>query len=156
MDIYAPPEGAEGKPVMLWVHGGCFTAGGPRLYNGAALVDTGDVVVVIAHYRLGVFGFLGADQLRERDEDHHSTGNYGHLDVIEALKWVRTNIGAFGGDKNNVTIFGQSSGGCSIAGLLAMPDEFTTINGEPLFHGAIMQSGSFSAWGSTPMKVAQD
>ena len=72
-----------------------------------------------------------------------------------ALKWVRENISAFGGDKHNVTIFGQSSGGCSTAGLLAMPDHLTTIDGEPLFHAAIMQSGGFSAWGSTPMKVAQ-
>jgi carboxylesterase type B len=61
LDIFAPPEGAENKPVMLWVHGGCFTAGGPKLYNGASLVDTGDVVVVVVHYRLGVFGFLGAN-----------------------------------------------------------------------------------------------
>jgi len=88
MDIYAPPAGVEPKAIMLWIHGGCFVAGNSRMYNSKDLVATGDVMVIVPHYRLGVFGYLAADQLRSRDEINFSTGNYAHLDVLEALKWV--------------------------------------------------------------------
>jgi len=154
LDVYAPPPGVVPKAVMFWVHGGCYVAGGPKVYRGQHLVETGEVVVVVAHYRLGVFGFLGADQLRDRDEEHHSTGNYGQLDLVMALKWVQTNIGAFGANPNNVTIFGQSSGAGSVAGLVAMPEQFTTVDSRPLFHAAMMQSGGFANWSSQPMKQA--
>ena len=157
LDVYAPAtKGDTPKAVMFWVHGGCYVAGGPAGYRGSHLVETGDVIVVVAHYRLGVFGFLGADQLRERDEEHASTGNYGQLDLVEALKWVQTNISSFGGDPNNVTIFGQSSGAGSVAGIVSMPEVFTVVDSRPLFHAAIIQSGGYAPWSSQPMKQAQD
>jgi para-nitrobenzyl esterase len=77
LDVYTPPQGTQAKAVMVWIHGGCYVNGSAKAYNGTALATSGDVIVVNIQYRLGVFGYLGADQLRERDTSHHTTGNYG-------------------------------------------------------------------------------
>jgi carboxylesterase type B len=87
LNVYAPKTVTEPVAVMLWIHGGCYVSGDAYAYPGTYLTQTGNVISVIIHYRLGIFGFLGADQLRERDL-HGSTGNYGHLDALHALKWV--------------------------------------------------------------------
>jgi len=82
--------------------------------------------------------------LRDRDDAHHSTGNYGNLDVLQALTWVQQNIETFGANPDNVTIFGQSSGGGSVASLLAMPDKFVYNDSKRLFHAGMMQSGGYT------------
>jgi len=98
------------KPVLLWIHGGAYTNGtaATSWYNGTSLVTRGDVVLVSINYRLGPFGFLGEN-------------NLGILDQISALRWVNRNIVSFGGDPNNVTIFGESAGGSSVVALTASP-----------------------------------
>ena len=98
------------KPVLFWIHGGAYTNGtaATSWYNGSSLVTRGDVVVVSINYRLGPFGFLGDN-------------NLGTLDQISALRWVKRNIESFGGDPNNVTIFGESAGGSSVVALTASP-----------------------------------
>jgi len=123
------------RPVMVWCHGGGFEygSGGADWYDGANLSLRGDVVVVTLNHRLNVFGFLHlADFGSEKFRD---AGNAGLLDIIGALQWVRDNIEAFGGDPNNVTLFGSSGGACKITALLAMP------GARGLFHKAILQSG---------------
>ena len=94
---------------MVWIHGGCFVSGSASGYDGTALAEAHDVVVVAIQYRLGAFGFLGGEALRTRDPSG-STGNWGLLDNVAALKWLSENIGSFGGDPDNVMLFGQSSG----------------------------------------------
>lgn len=129
-----PEPGAE-LPVMVWFHGGGLTRGSGSVpaYDGAALSGRG-VVVVTVNYRLNVFGFLAHPALR-RESPHRSAGNYGVLDQIAALEWVREHIRAFGGDPDNVTIFGESAGSTSVNVLMASP------LAQGLFHRAIGQSG---------------
>jgi len=123
-------------PVMFWIHGGGYTqgAGSYEMYNGAPLAGTEDVVVVSINYRLGFFGFLALPDLAKEDPNH-STGNYGILDQVAALKWVSENISNFGGDPKNVTIFGESAGGVSVCTLLATP------LAAGLFQRGIIESG---------------
>ena len=123
-------------PVMFWIHGGGFTqgSGAYALYNGARLAAERDLVVVTINYRLGALGFLALPELAAEDENK-STGNYGLMDQIQALQWVRDNIAGFGGDPGNVTIFGQSAGGISVCALMASPPA------AGLFHRAINMSG---------------
>ncbi|MCI1648069.1 MAG: carboxylesterase/lipase family protein [Bacteroides sp.] len=124
------------RPVMVWLHGGGYSAGsGQELpsYDGTNLSKKGDVVVVSLNHRLNVLGFL---DLSAYGEKYAKSGNLGLLDLIAALRWVNKNIGAFGGDKDNVTIFGQSGGGGKVSTLLATPAA------AGLFHKAIVQSGS--------------
>ena len=111
----------ERRPVMFWIHGGALTRGfgSAASYDGESLVKKG-VVVVTINYRLGVFGFLAHPELT-RESGHHSSGNYGLLDQIAALEWVRKNIAAFGGDPRRVTIFGESAGSWSVNYLMATP-----------------------------------
>jgi para-nitrobenzyl esterase len=128
-------DGAK-RPVMVWLHGGGFFYGsGDNLpcYNGASLAKKGDVVMVSVNHRLGVFGYLYLDQLG--GEPYAGSGNAGMLDLVLALKWVRENILKFGGDPNNVTIFGESGGGTKVTTLMAMPAA------KGLFHKAIIESG---------------
>lgn len=122
------------RPVMVWIHGGGFThgSGADALYNGVNLVNRGDVVVLAINYRLGALGFL---HLKDRLGEHGVANNLGLLDCIAALEWVRDNIAGFGGDPDNVTIFGESAGSMAIGCLLAMP------GARGLFNRAIMQSG---------------
>jgi para-nitrobenzyl esterase len=141
---------------MYWIHGGCFVEGASDEYSGNDLASHG-VIVVTINYRLGVFGFLGAEELRSRDTATGSTGNYGVMDAIHGLKWVRENIASFGGNPENVTIFGESAGSSLVASLLSAPTDYTTDSeGDDLFHAAILESGGFVKWSSFPMATAQN
>lgn len=112
---------AAGAPVMVWFYGGSFLfgSGADPVFDGAALARRG-VVVVTANYRVGLFGYLAHPDLRA-ESPHHSAGNYGLLDMVAALDWVRANIGSFGGDPANVTAFGVSAGSASLSLLLTSP-----------------------------------
>ena len=136
LNLWTPGLDRARRPVMVWIHGGGFTigAGSQEIYNGSVLARRGNVVIVTINYRLGPLGFL-----RLNDVTHGripSSGNEGLLDQIAALQWVHDNIAEFGGDPDNVTIFGESAGGMSVGALLAMP------SARGLFHKAIAQSGS--------------
>ena len=126
----------ERRPVMVWIHGGGLYAGSSSTpdFDGRVLAQEGAVVVTV-NYRLGVFGFLAHPEL-SRESEHKVSGNYGLLDQIAALQWVRENIAAFGGDPDRVTIFGESGGGRSVCFLMTSPLS------QGLFHRAIAQSGS--------------
>ncbi|HWD48617.1 MAG TPA: carboxylesterase/lipase family protein [Rhizomicrobium sp.] len=136
VNVWTPNIAATKKlPVMVWIYGGGFREGGSAsaLYDGAELARHG-VVVVTLNYRLGLFGFLDLPALAaEHPNEPH--GNYGILDQIAALKWVQANIGAFGGDASNVTIFGESAGGMSVNDLMVSP------LARGLFSKAISESG---------------
>jgi para-nitrobenzyl esterase len=124
------------RPVMVWIHGGGFSTGSGQeqpAYDGASLCKKGDVVVVSLNHRLNVLGFLN---LSGFGQQYRHSANLGLLDIVEALKWVRNNIAAFGGDPDNVTIFGQSGGGRKVSTLLCMP------RAKGLFEKAIVESGS--------------
>lgn len=122
------------QPVMVWIHGGAhqYGSGSQSLYQSNALVEHG-VVLVTINYRLGPFGYLAHPALTE---EAGTSGNYGLLDQAAALAWVRDNIAAFGGDPNNVTIFGESAGAQSVSELMALPAA------DGLYHKVILQSGS--------------
>lgn len=125
------------RPVMFWIHGGGFAAGSSQelpSYDGESLAKTGDVVVVSINHRLNILGFL--DLSAYGDKYKHSANN-SIVDMRVALEWVKANIAGFGGDPNNVTIFGQSGGGAKVNALMAMP------SAKGLFHKAINQSGAF-------------
>jgi para-nitrobenzyl esterase len=136
LNIWTPKLDGANRPVMVWIHGGFFTtgAGSWLVYNGRSLSTRGDVVVVTINYRLGVLGFLNLNEVTKSRIP--ATGNEGLLDQVLALEWVRDNISRFGGDPNNVTIFGESAGAMSEGVLLAMP------KARGLFHRAILQSGA--------------
>ncbi len=137
LNVWTAAFGDGGKrPVMVWLHGGGFVAGSGASvpYDGARLADRRDVVVVTVNHRLGLFGHLWFDE--GAGTDYARSGNAGMLDLILALEWVRDNAAAFGGDPGNVTIFGESGGGCKVSALMAMPAA------KGLFHKAIVQSGS--------------
>jgi len=124
------------RPVMVWLHGGGFSAGsGSRnVFEGTRLCQRGDVVVVTLNHRLSVFGFLYLGAVG--GTEYAESGNAGMLDLVAALRWVHDNISAFGGDPGNVTIFGQSGGAAKVSILMAMPQA------RGLFHKAIIESGS--------------
>lgn len=125
------------RPVMVWIHGGGFSAGSGqalRAYDGEALARRGDVVVVTINHRLNVFGFLNLAEVG--GSDFASSGNVGMVDLVSVLEWVRDNIANFGGDPGNVTIMGQSGGGAKVSILLSMP------SAQGLFHKASIHSGS--------------
>lgn len=124
------------RPVMVWIHGGGFSTGSGQeqpAYDGASLAQKGDVVIVSLNHRLNVLGFLN---LSSFGDAYKNSANLGMLDIVEALKWVQANIANFGGDPDNVTIFGQSGGGRKVSSLLCMP------MAQGLFHKAIVHSGS--------------
>jgi para-nitrobenzyl esterase len=136
LNIWTPSLEGTKRPVMVWIHGGAFATGAGSLgtYNGKYLAARGDVVVVTINYRLGAFGFLN---LRDASDGKlPGTGAEGLADQIAALRWVKANIDGFGGDPDNVTVFGESAGGMSIGALLAAPAA------RGLFHKAIAQSGA--------------
>jgi para-nitrobenzyl esterase len=137
LNVYAPAHATEKSklPVMFWIHGGGYAGGGssePR-HNGDYLPTKG-VVLVTINYRLGVFGFLATADLAK--EANGAAGNYGLLDMIAALAWVKENIAHFGGDPGNVTIFGESAGSFAVSTLMASPAA------RGLFHKAIGESGA--------------
>jgi para-nitrobenzyl esterase len=135
VNVWTPALDGEPRPVLVWLHGGAFLhgSGNEMAFNGDVLSATEDVVVVTVTHRIGLLGFLGLDALGCDGFD--GAGNAGMLDIILALRWVRDNIAAFGGDPSNVTVFGQSGGAMKGATLLAMPAA------AGLFHKLIMQSG---------------
>lgn len=143
LDVFAPavtadavPKGDERWPVMFWIHGGGNSMGWGDQTPPTALVRDHEVVVVSINYRLGIFGWLSHPALRASARGSlDRSGNFATLDMIEALRWVRENIAAFGGDPGNVTIFGESAGGVNVYSLLISP----AASG--LFHAAISQSG---------------
>jgi para-nitrobenzyl esterase len=125
------------RPVMFWIHGGGFAAGSSQelpSYDGENLAKKGDVVVVSINHRLNILGFL---DLSAYGEKYKNSANLSIIDMKTALEWVKTNIANFGGDPDNVTIFGQSGGGAKVNTLMAMP------SAKGLFHKAINQSGAF-------------
>lgn len=136
INIWTPrPDGAK-RPVMLWFHGGGFEigTGSSELYDGTSLARRGDVVVATINHRLNVFGHC---HLAERlGNEYRSSGNAGVLDLVRAMRWVRENIAAFGGDPENVTIFGQSGGGRKVSMCFGSPMS------SGLFDRGIVQSGS--------------
>ena len=130
------------KPVMVWIHGGSNVNGYAHEpnYRGYRLAEAG-VVVVSINYRLGVLGFMAHPRLHNEDENR-SSGYYGLADQVAALEWIKQNIAAFGGDPNNVTVFGESAGGGNISALMRMP------SAKGLFHKAIIQSGALAPYDS--------
>jgi para-nitrobenzyl esterase len=134
LNVWTPGCDRARRPVMVWIHGGAFVlgSGGARLYDGSSLARHGDVVVVTINYRLGAFGFLDLSGVLPGD----TVANAGLRDQIAALEWVRDHIEAFGGDPENVTIFGESAGGMSVGTLLGTPAA------QGLFHRAICESGA--------------
>jgi para-nitrobenzyl esterase len=137
LNIWAPEWPSKtAKAVMVWFHGGGDTEGGSNspYFYGDSLAKRG-VVVVSVNYRLGVFGFMAHPELTQESR-HHASGNYGLLDQIAALQWVRNNIGKFGGDPERVTIFGQSAGAADVERLMVSPLS------KGLFQRAIAESGA--------------
>jgi para-nitrobenzyl esterase len=136
LNVWTPAKTSTEKlPVMVWIYGGAFTTGSgsdPR-FNGVNLSKQ-DVIVVTINYRVGMFGLIAHPEL-SKESPHHSSGNYGLMDMIQALKWVKKNINGFGGDPGRVTVFGQSSGAESIQYLLVSPPA------KGLFQRAISESG---------------
>ena len=136
LNVYTPSvRHKENRPVLVWIHGGGFTEDGARNYDGAKLAADGAVVVTV-NYRLGALGFLTHPALARRAGG--SAGNYGLMDQIAALRWVKRNVVRFGGDPHNVTIAGQSAGGVSVLDLLI------SHRSHGLFQRAIVQSGAFA------------
>ena len=145
LNVWTPAKSSGDRlPVMVWIHGGGFNFGSvtwPRV-DGTNLARRG-VVVVSFNYRLGALGFLAHPAL-SRESEHQVSGNYGLLDQIAALRWVRANIAAFGGNPENVTLFGSSAGASSQAFLMVSP------LARGLFHRAIAQSLGSTAAGPKP------
>src|SRR5207244_5548439 len=138
LNVWTPAVDDARRPVMVWIHGGAFVngSGATPWYDGTRFAEHGDVVVVTINYRLGALGFLHLADVG--GEQYASSGNVGLLDQVAALTWVRDNIATFGGDPDNVTIFGESAGGMSVGRLLRLPWA------RGLFHRAIPQSGASS------------
>jgi len=128
---------SDKRPVMVWIYGGGFTggSGGMAWYDGENLASKGPVIVTL-NYRLGSLGFFAHPELA-KESGHNASGNYGMMDAIAALQWVKRNISAFGGDPNNVTIAGESAGAIMVGALLGSPQA------KGLYHRAIAESGGW-------------
>ncbi len=147
LNVYTPASASPKAklPVMFWIHGGGYSGGGssePR-HNGDFMPGKG-VILITINYRLGVFGFLALPELAA--EQGGSSGNYGLMDMVAALTWVKTNSADFGGDPGNVTIFGESAGSFAVSTLMAAP------SAQGLFHKAIGESGGALASGGLAME----
>jgi para-nitrobenzyl esterase len=140
LNVWAPREAAEPLPVLFWIHGGGFTggSGSTSLYDGTPLAADGAVVVTI-NYRLNVFGFLAHPAL-SAESPHDASGNYGLMDMVAGLEWVRDNIASFGGDPGRVTIFGESAGAGAVMSVMLVPQA------GGLFHRAISESDWIYGW----------
>ena len=142
LNIWAPKtsvakQGADKLPVMVWIHGGGNDSGTGSVFQGHHLAGAKDTIVVTINYRLGLLGWFSHDAIRATSNNQEdASGNFGTLDIIQSLKWVQNNITAFGGDPDNVTIFGESAGGRNVYSMLASP------LAKGLFHKAIVQSGT--------------
>jgi para-nitrobenzyl esterase len=134
LNVWVPQPKAEPRPVMFWIHGGAYFVGfsAQRMYNARPLCEASDAIIVTINYRLGALGFLDFSSFG--DADHVFDTNVGLRDIVAALEWVRDNIAAFGGDPNDVTLFGESAGGGCVTTLMTSP--YAT----GLFHRAIAQS----------------
>ena len=134
LNVWTPALDDSKRPVMVWLHGGGFTtgSGSSNAYDGVRLANRGDVVIVTVNHRLNVFGYLYLD---EYGEEFAGSANAGMLDLVAALAWVRDNIAGFGGDPDNVLIFGESGGGWKVSTLMSMDAA------QGLFHRAVVQSG---------------
>lgn len=150
LNIWTPSLEKANLPVMVFIHGGGFQfgTGSDDAHDGASIAKKG-VILITINYRLGVFGYLSLPQLDEESNGQKS-GMYGILDQIAALRWIKENISAFGGDSNNVTIFGESAGAHSVGILMASPIA------KGLFHKAIGQSGAFWESENGTMKSKKD
>jgi para-nitrobenzyl esterase len=136
LDIKAPVNNFNRRlPVMFWIHGGGNTSGVKDYYDFSELIREHEVLIVTINYRLGPMGWFTHPAIQGLQNGIDKTSNFGTLDIMEALKWVRANIQNFGGDPENITIFGESAGGNNVMSLLASP------MGNGLFHKAISQSG---------------
>jgi para-nitrobenzyl esterase len=141
LNVWTPAVNDGGKrPVLVWLHGRGFTAGAgsETQYIGAGLAKRGDVVVITINHRLNIFGHLYLAEIAGKE--YEASGIVGSLDMILALQWVRDNVETFGGDKNRVTIFGESGGGMKVCTMLTVPAA------KGLFHRAVIQSGSMGTW----------
>ncbi|QIA26625.1 carboxylesterase/lipase family protein [Thermaerobacter sp. PB12/4term] len=148
LNIWSPsPQGR--RPVLVWIHGGAYLTGAGFIpwYDGSSFAREGDVVVVTINYRLGALGFLYLEEAF--GPDFAGSGNLGILDQVAALRWVKENIAAFGGDPDRVTIFGESAGAGSVGVLMAVPAA------RGLFHRAILQSGSGALGVRSPESAAR-
>ncbi|HEY3950271.1 carboxylesterase/lipase family protein [Phenylobacterium sp.] len=133
LNVFAPPH-AKGAPVMVWIHGGGHRTGAGWIYGGENFARDG-VVVVAINYRLGALGYFAHPAIDKAAKPGDPVGNYGLMDQIAALRWVKRNIAAFGGNPQNVTVFGESAGGESTLALLATP------SARGLYQKAIVESG---------------
>jgi para-nitrobenzyl esterase len=147
LNVWTPALDDAKRPVMVWIHGGAFVigSGSSAMYDGASFARRGDVVFVSFNYRLGEIGYT---HLAHLDASYAGSGNCAVLDQVAALEWVQANIAGFGGDPDNVTIFGESAGGMSVGTLLGTPAA------KGLFHKAIPQSGA--AHNAMPAKLATE
>ena len=136
LDIKIPNKKSSNLlPVMFWIHGGGNTSGLKDLYDYSKMVHRHDVIVVTINYRLGALGWFSHPSIQGNQQGIDKTSNFGTLDIIQALKWVNNNIESFGGDSNNITIFGESAGGHNVLSLLVAPQA------KGFFQKAISQSG---------------
>ena len=140
LDIKSPKSKSNNLlPVMFWIHGGGNTSGFKDIYDFSKMVKKHNVIVVTINYRLGPFGWFTHPSIQNLQDDIDKTSNFGTLDIIAALEWVKSNVSLFGGDPSNVTIFGESAGGHNVLSLLA------SKKAKGLFHKAISQSGYTSS-----------
>ena len=140
LNVWTPATTGPPRPVMVWIHGGSFTGGSGKIYDGRWLVSRGDIIVVTINYRLGTLGFLAHPALGPPGD----VGNYGLQDQQAALRWVRDNIANFGGDPDKVTVAGESAGGMSVCDHLVAPGS------KGLFRAAIIQSAPCGAQADLP------
>lgn len=150
LNIWTPATSASPRPVIVYIHGGSNITGytADPLYDGAALAVAADAVVVTVNYRLGIFGFLSLAQLKTGDDDLSDSGNFALLDILQALRFINSNIAAFGGNAGNVTLMGQSAGAVNILALLVSP--LLAKAAAPLFHRLVPISGSIAMSGDLP------
>lgn len=153
LNVFAPPfppngipAGGARLPVLVWIHGGGNVVGHAGRYDGGNLATTERVIVVTINYRLGPLGWFRHPALGTDASDEDRSGNFGTLDMIRALGWIRDNVAAFGGDPENVTVFGESAGGRDVFTLLLAPQA------AGLFQRAIVQSGGTA---TTPVEAAE-
>ncbi|XP_064644738.1 carboxylesterase 5A-like [Lineus longissimus] len=142
LNVFTPSDGGRGKPVMVYIYGGGWVVGSSQIYFGGLLAPFGDVVYVVMNFRLGAFGFLSTG-------DTNAPGNAAYFDQLLALKWVRNNIEAFGGDPDLVTIFGESAGGYDVTAHAISP----LSGGLGLFKRVIAQSGVAVTPITAPMQI---
>ncbi|RZF66391.1 carboxylesterase [Sphingomonas populi] len=150
-NVWKPDRAKAKLPVMVWIYGGGFVNGGssPPTYSGAELAGQG-IMVVSFNYRLGRFGTFAHPQLTTTNPDGGLLANYGYMDQLAALRWVRRNIAAFGGDPANVTIIGESAGGMSVHALITSP------LADGLFQRAVIESGGPNSAPGTTLAAAED